>query len=582
MSMQSDVADYQQCDWLVDYFIEESRMQSSRARCRFSPHEAWYRYEEYVRKAVAQVYHKYATLTPAELLRRLVARDHAVLTELREALYQDKQVEECAHEKASFLKLLFLELGIRPDHGRIFDGCAGWGDKLIAALAIPAAYYLGVDPNESSQAGFQELVETLAPVRLPEVPLAELQQRFGIRPLSMPDCVLPAAAAPGSFDVGFLSPPSFDSERYSTHEGQSLTRFPQEREWYLQFMFPTLERTWAMIRPGGFLVIQSILINRLAPFIEYRFADAFYCGAIAIECSTRFKPMWIWSKLPEATAPTRVALTAAQQDAHSYRKNHATRIIFREYPTLFPQGLPSALPPLPAEAIPRLYQQRAAKRDFMPRERFLSLGQQELARRPAPTGYTVRTFFGKNRFDTDQLGALRLEVWLASRTQVRDRSPRQWIEQSDGFSLHIVIEQQGRIVAATRLSIYERFDDMPGAAWFNRLTEAIPGPVGIIARLVVHPAHQRHGLGKYLDEICIAISTAAGCQSVFCDVPPYRIASLERMGFRVIMPGKFGPALPEIAWTAMLRPLTPSSQPPASEAPSSASEATTTTALLPS
>ncbi|MDP2438234.1 MAG: GNAT family N-acetyltransferase, partial [archaeon] len=136
---------------------------------------------------------------------------------------------------------------------------------------------------------------------------------------------------------------------------------------------------------------------------------------------------------------------------------------------------------------------------------------------------------------------------------VRDSDPARWQERQDQTGMHVMLRHAdgGSLVAATRLSVYEEFEDMPGSSWFSRLTEQVPGPVGVIGRLVVHTDLQRRGVGRWLDSLLIQISRQCGCKSVFCDVPPYRVDTLKRMGFRQIMAPKAGPALPDITWTAM-------------------------------
>jgi hypothetical protein len=122
-----------------------------------------------------------------------------------------------------------------------------------------------------------------------------------ILPLAMPDCVLPKDAV--DFDLVFLSPPSFDSEVYSDDKGQSVIMYPNKNEWFINFMFKTVDRCWSLLRVGGYFVIQSIIINDIAPYIFATFSDSFYCGTISVQFPSRYKPMWVWKKMPANYEP---------------------------------------------------------------------------------------------------------------------------------------------------------------------------------------------------------------------------------------------------------------------------------------
>jgi predicted RNA methylase len=327
--LPNDETTYQTIDWVPDYFIESSRMQCTRkgAAIKMSPHDAWYSYGTYVETAIGRV---------------MTQRQDLSLANVREALYLDKRVPECTHEKVTFLSSLLKLLNIETP--RIFDGSAGWGDRMIAAMTVGAAYYLGVDPNMNSQPGFQQMVDVFGSMILPNEPREVIHRRFGVLPLSMPDAVLPADAIEGSFDITFLSPPSFDSEMYSKDIGQSVQRWTDQRSWYFNFLFATLDRCWSMVRPGGFFVLQSILVENIAPYVEFKFRDAFFCGPIGVEVSNRKKPLWIWCKIDPAN------LTPTQQQESANLKQLSTAYITGVFPELI-GGAPPTPVATPAQII---------------------------------------------------------------------------------------------------------------------------------------------------------------------------------------------------------------------------------------
>jgi predicted N-acetyltransferase YhbS len=172
---------------------------------------------------------------------------------------------------------------------------------------------------------------------------------------------------------------------------------------------------------------------------------------------------------------------------------------------------------------------------------------------PIGNARAVRTMGTEDSSLLHKIGELRLRVWRASGTTVNlPNETVSWcdlVEDSNG--LHFAVFREEELVAATRLNIYRNFVEMPGHTWMDALTEYPQEPFGVIGRLVVSPSIQHSGLGKFLDRECLYEAAKMGCASLLCDVPTYRVASLERMGFRQIQSPKFGVKLPEIAWTVM-------------------------------
>ena len=42
---------------------------------------------------------------------------------------------------------------------RVFDSCAGWGDRLIAAVTSKVKYYVGFDPNKNLRIWYVDLMK---------------------------------------------------------------------------------------------------------------------------------------------------------------------------------------------------------------------------------------------------------------------------------------------------------------------------------------------------------------------------------------------------------------------------------------
>lgn len=178
-----------------------------------------------------------------------------------------------------------------------------------------------------------------------------------------------------------------------------------------------------------------------------------------------------------------------------------------------------------------------------------------LAILPPSADYQLTSFFGReNSALFENIAALRVKVWRATGLEMSPDFPKdRLVEDLDDRSVQFaVVDGKARLIAATRLTICPTENELPYAEWFNGLTERPPFPLGYISRLVVDPEHQSNGLGYYLDTVCIEHSKSHGAASVLCDIPDYRLAGLERRGFRIVQPPIRGIVFPTIHFIGML------------------------------
>lgn len=267
-TFKCEKGDYEKYDIITDLFTEESRIKSYRpSRTNVSPYTAWYSKSD-----------RYGYKLDVVKRMRKLNRD-VTIGDLRELCYGSRLVSEVAHEKVIFLKSLIELISDKKDL-RIFDACAGWGDRLIASIAVGAEQYLGVEPNKDTD--FNNIIKTLG-----------REGNYKVLHDSMPN----AKIGDKNFDLCFLSPPSFSSENYGTSEGQSVVMFPNRTDWLFGFLFPTIDKCWNLLTDGGILVVQSIIIPEISNYITYKFNNCRYLGVVSVECSSgRKKCMWMWMK----------------------------------------------------------------------------------------------------------------------------------------------------------------------------------------------------------------------------------------------------------------------------------------------
>ncbi len=261
---------YWEIDIITDIFIEPSRIQAYRGKSGISVAQAW-KTDDYVKRAIEIAMDKFEQINAHTL---------------REALYFIKNVEECPHEKCTFTLTLFRHLSNKSGQDLvIFDACAGWGDRLIVAMALGATYY-GVDPNTNSTPYFKAMIETFH---------RKDDGRYRIVSEAMPEAQIPFVN--NTVDISFLSPPSFDSEIYSDDMQQSIALWPNRKTWQTKFLFPTIDRCCELLNETGCLIVQSILSDEIIAYIFTHHPEMNHEGVISLRTqANRFKPMWIWRR----------------------------------------------------------------------------------------------------------------------------------------------------------------------------------------------------------------------------------------------------------------------------------------------
>ena len=126
---------------------------------------------------------------------------------------------------------------------RWLDISAGWGDRLIAAIAHNVDFYCGVDPNDCLQPKYKEIIETLV---APEKQKNFMVIHDGFETATLPD---------KDFDLVFSSPPFFDLEIYSQSKADSVTRYNTVDKWYNEFLITSLRKAYNHLKKDGHMVL---------------------------------------------------------------------------------------------------------------------------------------------------------------------------------------------------------------------------------------------------------------------------------------------------------------------------------------
>ena len=122
---------------------------------------------------------------------------------------------------------------------RMLDFSAGWGDRLIGAMAYGCEYD-GVDPSECLHPKYQEMISTLLP------PSKRIKYRMFMTGFEdFTSSSVPFGSGSKSkrkkeekkYDLVFTSPPFFDLEVYADEKSQSISKFNTLEKWKQNFLF---------------------------------------------------------------------------------------------------------------------------------------------------------------------------------------------------------------------------------------------------------------------------------------------------------------------------------------------------------
>jgi hypothetical protein len=176
------------------------------------------------------------------------------IKEYRDFMY--KHIKFCNNFRVSVALTIYKMFNAK----KILDPSAGWGDRLIAAIASNADLYIGVDPNDKLQIHYDNIINTLV----------EPKKRNNFKIIN--DGFEYADIPNEDYDLVFTSPPFFDLETYSSSKKDSYVAYPTAESWYNNFLLVMLNKSYKNLIIGGHLVLyiaESTDTNYINRMIDY-------------------------------------------------------------------------------------------------------------------------------------------------------------------------------------------------------------------------------------------------------------------------------------------------------------------------
>lgn len=260
-------SDYDNYNNISDYFQESARIRCKRHDQEITPFEYW------KQKNVP------------------VANNADDIKEQREKLFGEY------YECTNFRPSLMVGFGKYFNATSILDISAGWGDRLVGALAL-GADYVGVDPNPAVHKGYEEMIKFFGGDK----------ENYMVIQDTFEDATLPEK----DYDLVFSSPPYFDLEDYAIdaspedRKKQSHVGKESVDEWLNEFLLVSLRKAFDALIPSGHMVININEVKGRDPFINKmidevnKFPSIKYLGCISQKTENSKKspqPFWIWKKI---------------------------------------------------------------------------------------------------------------------------------------------------------------------------------------------------------------------------------------------------------------------------------------------
>ena len=281
--------DYE-ADKLIDCFTGLQRMKCKREGKELSPFAAWNN-KDYMKLVIEKYMEDKEDLTSFNLRESFY--------KLSSKLPEKYKNMECNFFKATLAASVYHAFLRDSTKTRVLDISAGWGDRLLAALAKNLDSYLAYDPNASLQPGYRAMIDEYMESKKDQYKVIDA-------PFESAEANLEGR----EFDLIFTSPPYFDLEVFTTEGEQSIISHSTFDKWMVHFLFKSLYIAWNSLAPDGNMVIhiddfskgteKHRIIEPMVLFVCGWCSSARFDGVVGASGYNKKKdyksPMWVFKK----------------------------------------------------------------------------------------------------------------------------------------------------------------------------------------------------------------------------------------------------------------------------------------------
>jgi hypothetical protein len=199
-----------------------------------------------------------------------------------ETMWNIKEAQECTNFRSTnVIAMAKLLYGDKYKSITILDPSSGWGDRLIAAIALDVEY-TGVDPNTKLKDRYLQMCDF-----------------FNYKKGTFITEPFQTLHLDKQYDFSMTSPPYFDLEVYSDEKTQSIHNMKSADDWFHRFLVPYVDNMIKYTKAGGYIVIvinQKNNENYVNKMVEHIINKGLtYYGIIAYGKSpTACQPMFVF------------------------------------------------------------------------------------------------------------------------------------------------------------------------------------------------------------------------------------------------------------------------------------------------
>jgi len=159
---------------------------------------------------------------------------------MREEIYNSLPME-CSIHNPCIIKYFIKKYKSK----KVLDLSAGWGDRLLGAMAAGVNIYMGIDPNPCLHPNYQNMIKLLSKFS-PNPSAKYLMIEDGSEKTTIMD---------NDFDLVYTSPPYFDYEKYTSDSRQSYLKYNTQDKWLEDFLKISILKAVNALRLGGRMVL---------------------------------------------------------------------------------------------------------------------------------------------------------------------------------------------------------------------------------------------------------------------------------------------------------------------------------------
>lgn len=263
---------------LTEYFIEDVRLECKNINSKLTPIDYYNKYKYEINKSYKQ----------------LIMSERISNTNKIEQYYAFKRNMKKYVRRDCDVFPLFVSMSIycvfKPRD--VLDMSAGWGDRLISAIAYGDCNYQGFDPNSKLTSRYKNIINTLAP--------------NSDKTYNVIESPFENAQLTKQYDMMFSCPPYFIAEHYSNDDNQSYKKYSNIDEWLNNFMYKSVDIIWQHLITGGFFIfvlnnvrIGSALVKFTGKVLNYISSKngAKFINMLKYETPQTIQPIWCFQKL---------------------------------------------------------------------------------------------------------------------------------------------------------------------------------------------------------------------------------------------------------------------------------------------